>query len=195
VNKKIFRSCLYCHKDFATWNCKIIAGKGKYCSSKCYHADSVGFIPWNKGKKCLNLQIPKSDSFKQHMRVVMKGKQNCLGREVSVETRQRIGIANKGKVRSRPVWNQGKHQPQTAGVKNLNWKGDFVSYRALHKWVARWKGKPNKCELCGLVDENHRRFHWANKDHEYKRSLDDYMRLCVSCHKLYDKRQNPKEKS
>lgn len=73
------------------------------------------------------------------------------------------------------------------GLKNeLNpaWKGDNVGYISLHKWVYRHRGSPKKCEHC--LSEEKKNYHWANKSHEYKRDLDDWIRLCVSCHKKYD---------
>lgn len=65
-----------------------------------------------------------------------------------------------------------------------------AGYRALHGWVARRKGLPTKCEYCkkdGLVGHQ---IHWANTDHKYKRNSEDWIRLCPSCHKKYDKKNN-----
>ena len=72
-------------------------------------------------------------------------------------------------------------------------KGDKIilhssTYVAIHQWVVREKGNPNKCEHCGT--EEAKRFDWANIDHKYKRDLDDYIRLCVKCHRKYDKENN-----
>lgn len=74
------------------------------------------------------------------------------------------------------------------GEKNKAWKGDFASYSAMHKWVARQKGKPSKCEHCGTIRA--RRFEWANRDHSYRREPDDYIRLCVKCHRRWDIENN-----
>lgn len=75
----------------------------------------------------------------------------------------------------------------TRGVPNRNsqWKGSDVSYRTLHKWVERWKGKPSKCEECGL-DETGKWYEWANISKEYKRELSDWRRLCRPCHREFD---------
>ena len=67
-----------------------------------------------------------------------------------------------------------------------NWKGDNVSYRNLHKWVVKWRGQPDTCEDCGKKGTSHQ-MHWANKSHQYLRQLSDWIRLCVKCHKKYDK--------
>lgn len=66
------------------------------------------------------------------------------------------------------------------------WK-EKVGYHALHSWVIRKLGNPNKCSECGLTSLNSRRFHWANISHEYKRDLKDWKRMCVKCHFIYDK--------
>ena len=68
--------------------------------------------------------------------------------------------------------------------KNSSWKGDKVGYHGVHKWVKKWKGKPNLCENCGITTA--KRYHWANIDHKYRRVLEDYIRLCPKCHSKYD---------
>jgi hypothetical protein len=67
-----------------------------------------------------------------------------------------------------------------------NWKGDKVGYSGVHMWVRLIKGTPNTCEHCGRSDFKSKQINWANKDHLYKRNLDDYMRLCIRCHRKYD---------
>lgn len=70
------------------------------------------------------------------------------------------------------------------GDKNKSWKGDLATYSAIHYWVSGNKGKPKKCEHCGTTKA--KKFEWANIDHEYKRDLNDYIRLCTPCHRKYD---------
>lgn len=65
-----------------------------------------------------------------------------------------------------------------------NWKGDNVGKAALHGWVERNKGKPRKCEHCQTTKT--KQYDWANVSQEYKRELDDFIRLCRSCHAKYD---------
>lgn len=74
----------------------------------------------------------------------------------------------------------------TRGENNNSWKGDKAGYSAKHKYVVSVKGLIERCEHCGRNDK--RRYDWANKDHKYRRNPDDYMRLCVSCHRKYDQR-------
>lgn len=68
------------------------------------------------------------------------------------------------------------------GDKNKLWKGDFVSYRNLHRWVIRNLGKAILCE--NNINHLSTRYHWANKSGEYKRELSDWVELCPSCNKL-----------
>jgi hypothetical protein len=82
-------------------------------------------------------------------------------------------------------WNKGKKCQHSArfGKSNPNWSGDKVKYFGLHKWVLFNKGKANKCEMCGEIVN----IQWANKSHNYKRDLDDWIALCIPCHRAYDK--------
>ena len=63
-----------------------------------------------------------------------------------------------------------------------NYKGDAVGYDALHRWVRRKLGIPKKCRQC----ESTQNLQWANKSHKYKRDLQDWISLCVSCHMGFD---------
>ena len=53
-------------------------------------------------------------------------------------------------------------------------------------WVQRKLGAPKMCWECGFTSENNRQFHWANISRAYKRDLEDWARLCATCHKAYD---------
>lgn len=69
------------------------------------------------------------------------------------------------------------------GKDHPKWLGDKVGYCGLHQWVRREKGNPTTCEFCGCSDK---KCVWANKSRAYKRDLEDWMALCVSCHYYYD---------
>jgi hypothetical protein len=112
------------------------------------------------------------------------------GRRFSLEHRMKLGMAQIGnKKYLGKKWTE-EHKKlmseRQQDEKGTNWKGDDVGYRALHGWVQKHLGKPTKCEFCKLEFNNSRQIHWANKSHEYKRDLSDWLRLCVSCHKQYD---------
>src|SRR3990167_3940283 len=72
------------------------------------------------------------------------------------------------------------------GEKSPFWKGEKVSYSGLHHWVASRLGKPSECAHCGFGGLKGHKIHWANKSGQYKRNLEDWLRLCVSCHKEFD---------
>ena len=58
-------------------------------------------------------------------------------------------------------------------------------YRSLHTWIREKRGKPIKCEHC---DTTKGRLEWANKSGKYNKVLDDWISLCVFCHRRYDKK-------
>lgn len=68
------------------------------------------------------------------------------------------------------------------GKKNGMWKGDIVTYQALHSWVNRNKQKIGICTICN----EYKKTQFANIDHKYERNLDDFMEVCTECHRLYD---------
>lgn len=71
--------------------------------------------------------------------------------------------------------------------KNYNWKGDEVGYRSLHFWVIKKLGRPDTCEFCGITGLRGMKIQWANVSQEYRRDITDWVRLCSTCHKFYDK--------
>lgn len=69
---------------------------------------------------------------------------------------------------------------------NGMWKGDKVSYGALHDYVKYHLPKPEKCQNCGAK----KKLDLANKSGEYKRNLSDWEWLCRLCHMIKDGRVN-----
>jgi hypothetical protein len=67
------------------------------------------------------------------------------------------------------------------------YKGEQAGYVSLHNWVKRHKVDPKKCEHCGAIEI---KLQWSNKSHLYKRDLDDWIRLCIPCHKKHDLDEN-----
>lgn len=57
-------------------------------------------------------------------------------------------------------------------------------YHAGHKRVSTLKGQPQHCEKCGTTDPS-KRYEWASISGDYGNS-EDYMRLCLMCHKEFD---------
>lgn len=78
------------------------------------------------------------------------------------------------------------------GIKNTWQKKEVVKpttpYRIVHYWIQTRLGKPHYCEHCKKTDLPHRSYNWANVSKQYKRELSDWIRLCIKCHKKYDKK-------
>jgi len=85
-------------------------------------------------------------------------------------------------------------RPKTQGEKNHKWLGDSVGYGGLHDWVYTILGSPMICVSCSKLCVTNKEIHWANKSGEYKRNVEDWLRLCVSCHKNYDLTRLGKQK-
>lgn len=96
-------------------------------------------------------------------------------------------------------WHKGKYvrlSPNSEFKKGENlseehglWKGEKAGIKSKHSWVKRHKGKGQQCQMCGVTREE-TIIDWANIDHQYKRNLDDYLELCRSCHRWYDREFN-----
>lgn len=135
-------------------------------------------------KNCLNCKkvFTKKSSHSRSYWTVKKFCSNACGY-----------IYNKG----RAPWNKGittgikpwlgKKREHMTGKKHFAWRGNKVGKAALHDWVKSRLGRPSKCEHCGTTTA--KKFEWANKSHEYKRELDDWLRLCTRCHRKYDGHQ------
>ena len=100
----------------------------------------------------------------------------------SKETKDKIGLAHKGK-HYHTESSKKKIGDAHKGEKNHKWKGDDAVKITNHKFVAKYKPKPEGCEFCG----SKRRLNLANmKNHIYTKNLEDYKWLCYSCHKKMD---------
>lgn len=121
---------------------------------------------------------------------VIKGKRKFCSRSCQGKALYRLGLL--------PLVKSGAFIEQSKAIiarehlkwgkdetKHPRWKAGNVGRVALHHWVEKHLGKPNKCEFCGLDDPS-RRYNWANKSRKYFRDLGDWIRLCHSCHSKYD---------
>lgn len=71
-----------------------------------------------------------------------------------------------------------------SGSNHYLWKGEKANYRTKHAWINRQRGRPSECEHCGTTIA--KKYEWANKDHKYRRRIEDYIALCSKCHFRYD---------
>ena len=76
------------------------------------------------------------------------------------------------------------HLGKMTGKSNPSWVGDNITYSGVHKWIRKELGAPSRCWECGTTEA--KRFEWANISRRYKRRVDDWKRLCTSCHHKYD---------
>lgn len=90
---------------------------------------------------------------------------------------------NKGKKGFIP-WNKGIKVESITGEKNGFWKGNNVGYQGLHEWISKKLGTPMKCSYCKSTEKS--RYNWASINHSYTRNLNEWIRLCVKCHRQYD---------
>ena len=147
--------------------------QGQLHSERLKKKYAAGWSP-RKGKQ-------HSDATKSKM------SQDRMGREAPKSAFQKGYTPwNKGSVGLMKPNKTSFSEGDNADEKHCKWEGDDVGYSALHKWIGRKKGYPSKCEYCKFTSDNGRQFHWANLSGEYLRDVDDFARLCVTCHKLMD---------
>lgn len=73
------------------------------------------------------------------------------------------------------------------GEENNLWRGDDVGYFGIHSWLYNHFGQANHCEF--NPEHKAKRYEWANINHSHSRKRKDYIQLCPSCHRKFDKGQ------
>ncbi len=142
--------------------------KRRFCSPVCYWKNLL------KNSEVIGLSV--NERVLQYRRA---------HREKFYDECSRCGLEKqKGSIQCRKCEGQTRKS-----INHVQWIGNRVGYRCLHLWVARELGKPSTCESCGAENLSGRQIHWANKSREYRRILTDWIRLCVKCHKAYDRNQ------
>jgi hypothetical protein len=106
--------------------------------------------------------------------------QHRKGFHLTEEWKNKISASNMGK---KCPWSSPPHY---FGEEHPKWKGQDVSYSALHHWIKRKLGSPDICSQCGKSGLTGKYITWANISHKYLRHTSDWKRLCQSCHKKYD---------
>jgi hypothetical protein len=103
--------------------------------------------------------------------------------EVAIElgTSQKViwSLFRKNGYKSRPAAKRNQY-----GQANASWKGSAAGYQAFHRRLDATKGRPKKCEVCG-IDDPKRVYDWANLTGKLDEPS-DYKRMCRSCHSKYD---------
>jgi hypothetical protein len=125
----------------------------------------------------------------EHHKGLLMGELNPSKRP---EIRLKISLALKGKPFSEERCQKlSRAQIKSQAGRNGNaFRGDNVSYRALHYWVERKLGSPKECAYCGTREmkriDGRNAIQYANVSHNYKRELTDWIPLCNPCHGKYD---------
>lgn len=166
---KLSKLCLHCNKQFHNHPCQTSGSRTwinkKYCSINCCNKEKI------KEKTKVNCKFCNNE-FETYM---------C-------KKNNRIYCSNECKYSQFSI--------DSYGSKNHQWRGDNVGYGGLHAWVIKNLGKPSRCENVDCVYPrissrgelmlSPARYEWANKSHEYKRDISDWISLCPSCHRKYD---------
>lgn len=82
-------------------------------------------------------------------------------------------------------WNKGKKVNKLTGLR----RDEVENYNGIHHWIARKLGRPMECRACGI--KNAKKYEWANKSQFYKRDINDWIRVCVKCHRQFDLQFRP----
>lgn len=134
---------------------------------------------------------PCGKEFKIRKRRLDEGRGKFCSQECKYKYREmpkerapyKIVVVNKGWIKKgKEPWNKGR----TDLPRPINFKNEDVGYHALHDWVKRHYGKAKKCEHCKIETE---KIEWANRSHEYKRNIKDWIQLCRKCHIKYDRKK------
>ena len=70
------------------------------------------------------------------------------------------------------------------GDRNPMWRGGDACYESKHERIYVRFGRPRKCERCGT--ETAKKYEWANLSGNFLDDRTDWIRLCTSCHRLFD---------
>lgn len=165
--------CQCCGKEFKDSHA-CLTRIPKFCSRSCSAKVTSKILTPNRLKALAIGRLSKPSPRKgkhlpiQHIKNISAG---LKGKKLTLYHRNKLSLAKIGKYRLE---------------KSPTWKGDDVGYGALHEWVYQILGNPLICKHCGNKFQNNRQIHWANKSGLYKREKSDWIRLCVSCHKLMD---------
>ena len=113
-------------------------------------------------------------SFKYHSSNRKYCNNKCYGKSKSLDFRN-----NNPNKNGHPQYLEARRK---VGLAHIT---DNPTSRSYHHWIFNHYGRIRECEL----NSNHKtaRFNWALLHHkEPSRDIRDYIKLCQSCHRLYD---------
>lgn len=111
----------------------------------------------------------QTEEHKRHISESLKGRIAWnKNKPCSEETKKKVSESLKGKI----------------GPNSRAWKGNDVGYTALHMWINKNYPKKGICSWCGKKGYTE----YANISGEYKRDINDFVELCVPCHRILDRK-------
>lgn len=114
----------------------------------------------------------------------IKQKTNCKKCGIEILRFPTFDYNNPRKFCGRTCFMIWLNRPSKKGKNHHLWKGENAHYITQHQWINRNYGKATICTKCNII--NAKRYHWANISGKYHRNINDYIQLCVSCHKIFD---------
>lgn len=139
-------------------------------------------MPFTKGHK---INLGKKYSKERCQRI----SEGLTGRNLSLEHKEKLRIAKIGNTIHLGYRNSDEVKEKMAKVHTKKYYE--VNSRTKHRKIEQKLGKPKYCEHCKRTDK--KRYDWANKDHKYSEKIEDWIRLCRSCHIQYDIKFNNKQ--
>ncbi len=162
----IIKKCQYCGKEFrAERNSK------KYCSEECRSNDAM--------ISALDPDLIKLMYYRAFMSQGEIAKRLGVTQKVISQLMKRNGI----KART-------PHKRFQKGSQNSSWKGEEIGYKGAHDRVRLKRGAPKECLFCGATSDT-TILEWANVNGRYH-DPNDYIPLCVKCHRNYDLQRRKK---
>lgn len=164
--------CVNCGNSFTASPSHVKRGT-RYCSRNCYreHYSGKHVHNWKGGKTVDAVCRECRKNFK-----IWPYEVNANDRGFFCSRKCTYAGMNRSFYKNNGLKHRGSKSPV--------WKGNKVTRRSLHQWVEFHLGKTKKCDFCGTTEA--KQYDWANKDHKYKRNLNDWIRLCRSCHSKFD---------
>jgi hypothetical protein len=79
-------------------------------------------------------------------------------------------------------------------IDNSKVETNSVNYFNIHQWLKRHYGKASKCENKGCINTAATKFEWAlKKGMNHERNINNYLQMCISCHRAYDMTEEHKK--
>lgn len=83
-------------------------------------------------------------------------------------------------------WRDGLDFNIVSGERHPNWKGDQVSYEALHQRITKARGRASLCANRASAVCTSESYEWAHVHGTDPYDVQNYVQLCASCHRKYD---------